>query len=66
MSIGPVHVTQNPTGRFLRLAAIVLAIATCLPAQQKLDNRQLYERLYVVVPSRKMEEFHHGRVRQPH
>ena len=47
MSIRAFHVTQNST---VRLAAILLAIATCLPAQQKLDTRQLYERLYAVTP----------------
>ena len=50
MSIQAVHVTQNSSGRLLRLAAILVAIATCLPAQHKLDTRQLYERLYVVAP----------------
>jgi hypothetical protein len=50
MSIRAVHLTHNSSGRLLRLSAILLAIATCLPAQQKLDTRQLYERLYCVVP----------------
>jgi hypothetical protein len=50
MSIRAVHPTQISSGRLLRLAAILLAIATRLPAQQKLDTRQLYERLYVVAP----------------
>jgi hypothetical protein len=29
---------------------MLFAVATCLPAQQKLDTRQLYERLYCVLP----------------
>jgi hypothetical protein len=50
MSIRAVHVTRNSSGRLLRLAAILLAIATCLPAQHKVDPRSLHERLYAVVP----------------
>jgi hypothetical protein len=50
MSIRAVHPTQNSSARLLRLAAILLAVATCLPAQHKVDTRQLYERLYAVVP----------------
>jgi hypothetical protein len=50
MSIRAAHVTQNSSGRLLRLATILLAVATCLPAQHKVDTRQLYERLYVVAP----------------
>jgi hypothetical protein len=50
MSIRAVHTTHNSSGRLLRLAAILLAVATCLPAQHKVDTRQLYERLYCVVP----------------
>jgi hypothetical protein len=50
MSIRAVNLTQISTGRLVRLAAILVAIATCLPAQQKLSTRQLYERLYCVVP----------------
>ena len=50
MSIRAVHVAQNSSWRFLRLAAILLAVATCLPAQHNVDTRQLYERLYCVVP----------------
>jgi hypothetical protein len=50
MSIRAVHVTRTSSGRLLRLAAILLAVAICLPAQHKVDARQLYERLYCVVP----------------
>ena len=50
MSIRAVHVAHNSSGRLLRLAAILLAVVTCLPAQHKVDTRQLYERLYCVVP----------------
>ena len=48
---GPaVHVTRNSSGRLLRLTSLLLVIATCLPAQHNVDTRQLYERLYCVVP----------------
>ncbi len=50
MSIPAVHVTRTSSGRLLRLAAILFAVATCLHAQHKVDTRQLYERLYVVAP----------------
>ena len=50
MSIRAVHLTQNSPVRLLRLAAILLTVATCLPAQHKVDTRQLYERLYCVLP----------------
>jgi len=50
MSIRAVHATRNSPGWLLRLAAPFLVIATCLPAQHKVDTRQLYERLYCVVP----------------
>ena len=50
MSIPAVHVTQNFPARLLRLAVLLFAIAACLPAQHKVDSRQLYERLYAVVP----------------
>src|SRR5258708_3521336 len=50
MSIRAVHLTQNTPARLLRLAAILLAIATCLPARHKVDTSQLYERLYCVLP----------------
>jgi hypothetical protein len=50
MSIRAIRATHNSLGRLLRLAAILFAVATCLPAQQKVDTRQLYERLYCVLP----------------
>ena len=50
MSIRVIHATHNSSRRLLRLAATLFAIATCLPAQHKVDTRQLYERLYAVVP----------------
>ena len=50
MSIRAFHATHNSSGRLLRSAAVLLAIATCLRAQHKVDSRQLYERLYCVVP----------------
>jgi hypothetical protein len=36
--------------RLLHLAAILLATATSLPAQHKVDARNLYERLYCILP----------------
>jgi hypothetical protein len=50
MFIRAVHATHNSSGRLLRLVAILFAVATCLLAQQKVDTRQLYERLYCVLP----------------
>ena len=45
------HLHRTTTaGRALRWMAALLATALCLPAQHKVDTRQLYERLYCVVP----------------